>query len=216
MKFVLTALAITLAAPASAETGSFVIGGTTISFPIPAGYCRPTGEAVEAFKRLAAADTLNTTLIDLMPCANKGAVTADHIAVKTPTSAVNTNFPRAKLLTELKPDFNKPEFLAEAARNTAKLTDNLSAQAGSKVDIAGNFGPRGVDNDCAYLGGTLTFSTANGMKTPPQGAAACMSSVGEKFVSVNFYAVDPSNASVQRLTARARAMMLSMIAHKPN
>lgn len=216
MKLRFAAMALAVATPAYAATDSFMVGSTKISFPVPAGYCRAEGNAARVFAILAKADTINVTHLDLLPCAAKTVVGYDHIAVKTPVAIVNTNIARGDLLKEMKPEFDKPEFRANVAANTAKLTDNLTAQTGTKIEFAGNFGPRGLDNDCAYIAGTLVVSGQDGKKEPPQGAAACLSSVGEKFVSVNFYSADPSNASVQRLMARSRAMMLSMIAHKAN
>jgi hypothetical protein len=212
MKSVLIVSAFLIAAPAMAATDSFPVGGTTISFPVPAGYCRAEGQAAEVFKILAKSDTLNVTHLDILPCATRTVAGYDHIAVKTPVNVVNEKIARPELLAALKPEFDKPEFRANIASNVDKLTSNLQENTGSKIDLGGNFGPRGIDGDCAYVAGTLTATGPDGKSSAPQGAAACMSSVGGKFVSVNFYSADPSSIGIQKLMARARAMLLTMTA----
>ena len=216
MKWSVVSLVLLNSVATVAQAESITIGSSIVSFPAPAGYCRAEGNAAAVFQVLAAADTANVTHVDFVPCATKTTVGFDHVSVKTPKNVVDAKMERAALLEALKPEFDKPEFKANVDKGVDQMSNNLSESTGQKIAIRSNFSARGVDKDCAYIAGTLIATGGDGKAGEPQGAAACLSSVGGKFVSVNWYAKDPSPASVERLKVQARGMMLSMTARDAN
>ena len=198
------------AQPAPRET-SFAVGGVTFQLPLPQGYCLPRGQQVDIARLVAAGDTQNDTHLTLFPC-NAPADAAglgtqeDYILIKTPKQAVNAQVTREALLQGLGEAFDSPAF-AQAMASGQLLKESeqgVSNVVGTKVDLSGTVAPRGKDDVCAYLGGTLAVASRLASYTLAVGT--CVTAVGGRVLSVYWYGSDERPAGVARLLVKAKGL----------
>jgi hypothetical protein len=88
----------------------------------------------------------------------------------------------------------------------------VSDAIGMAVDLSGNVAPRGKDEVCAYLGGTM--AVASRMSSYTLAVGTCVTAVGGRAMSVNWYGSDERPAGVARLLAKAKGLALTIASHK--
>lgn len=188
------AIAAAVAAPGAAlatEKANFTVHDVTLSVDLPAGYCLPKNNDGLIAETLAKSDPQNLTLATFIRCDRQNRPEGpgnDYVLIKSPNAALTQRVERAKLLSELNAEFGKPEWQTDgngSKQSIATASQNLSDNLGGKFDIKGAIAPRGVDADCAYLGGTLQLS-GGGVSYPIIGGA-CITGVNGKIVAVYTY-----------------------------
>lgn len=201
-------------AAATGADAAFKVGSVEFLVGIPAGYCLPTGPQVEAVRVMAASDERNVTHLAFYPChppANADAhPPMDYIVLKSPRSLLNAEVNRGEFLAGLGQAFKDPAF--EALLRSGKLYDDAGKSAsqalGLKVDLSGTVRPRGTDESCAYLGGTLDVQSA--VRSYRLALGACMTAVGGKAVATYYYGSDASSDGVGRLIVKAKRLALAI------
>jgi hypothetical protein len=203
-----TALA---ADPPAAPRASFRVGGVEFQLPLPSGYCLPRGLQVDVAQLVAAGDTANVTDLTLFPCAAPTGgpdlgTQKDYVLIKTPKQAMLTQVTRKELLEGLGEAFDNLAF-TEALASGKLMKDagqGVSEVVGTKVDLSGNVAPRGKDDVCAYLGGTMTVTAA--VKSYDLSVGACITAVGGLILTIYWYGPDEGPASVARLLVKAKGV----------
>ena len=199
------------ASAASAQASQSIrVNGVEIQVPIPDGYCLPTGTDVDAFQLLAAADRENVTHLSLAPCGGSAVPALDYILIKTPREALLADIDRAGLLQGMGLVFDSPEFAAVMAATPGQVADNLSSTLGRQVDLGGELRPRGRDDVCAYLAGTMRV--ASGPQSYAISMSGCITAVGRRVVTINWYGPDRGPEGVAALIVRSRQLAASMSA----
>jgi len=195
------------AAAAQGKPGwaSFSVGSANFEMPIPAGYCLPTGKGSDAARLLATADKLNVTSLTLLSCT--GNPFGTYIIIKTPVPVVNSDFTREEMLKSLGSAFEAPSIKEKIATGALlnESADGLSTAFGQKVDLSGDMRPRGKDDACAYLGGTLELKSTQIAYRASMGS--CLTAVGRRFIAVHVYGPDKGPAGVAALIATSRRVM---------
>lgn len=203
---------IALAAPAAAQqsgTVSFSVGGVDFTAPMPAGYCAPTGDRIESAQAAAALDKNNVTNLTLDSC-GPAADPADYLIVKTPVDLVSTPMRLRDLLRD--PGFARPSEPEAPPETERRMEAAASAKRGEPVDLSGGVAALGHDAVCGYLGGTIAVAATGA--TDYFSLGGCMTVVGERVLTVFFYARGNDPAIVTRLRAKARAFALSISVRK--
>ncbi len=194
------------------ETVAINIGGTPIIAPIPAGYCIPSGKFVTVAQLLAAVDRRNVTHATFYACADGKNIdkNADYILLKTPNEALIAKLTLNKLLTEIGSVFDNTFFIK--AINSEKMDHDLEKSMKSvlhtDVNAAVNIRPLGKDDRCAYMGGTAKLE-GSGL-TSNVAVGLCMTVVGDRLISINYYGSDTSIKGVVNLTKKAKAYAQSL------
>lgn len=213
MRYGLFAAALLCAAfPASAaeRSASFRSGGVEFQLPLPAGFCLPEGKAIEAAQLLAAGDNENVTHLTLVPCEVKDDLERDYILLKTPVPAIMASFDRAEFLKEIEAASATPEVNAlfsspEIARQSG---EDLGKVLGTRVDLSGTLRPVGNDDTCWYLGGTIAVASAVANYSISVGI--CVTVVGQRLLSINWYGPDKGSPGVAELLVKAKRLALQM------
>jgi hypothetical protein len=210
--------ALAAAPPAPAEA-SFRVGGVAFQLPLPAGYCLPRELQVDVAQLVAAGDTDNVTDLTLFPCnapvsgAEMGAQ-KDYILIKTPKQALIAQVSREELIRGMGEAFEKPAFTEALA--SGQLLDRagkgVSDVLGTKVDLSGGVAPRGKDDFCAYLGGTM--AVASSIKSYTLAVGACITAVGGRVLAIYWYGPDEGPASVARLLVKAKGLATTIVNRK--
>ncbi|HYD13588.1 MAG TPA: hypothetical protein VEC11_12145 [Allosphingosinicella sp.] len=206
-------LMLALAAAASAQkaaaqaTVSFTSAGIRFDVPLPSGYCLPRGPFVEFAQQIATADVQNVTHLTLYRCDQQsGDRVVDYILIKTPRPALGTRITREQLMADLGREF------AAIPAGGSLLSDEsvdaiegrIASALGRQLEMTGSVRPLGRDSVCAYLGGIFALTMAGG--THNVSAGACVTSVAERIITVNWYGADRGSAGVAALLARARRL----------
>ncbi len=216
MKRMTACLGLLIAAPgiaAAQEKIAISIGGVELEAPMPAGYCLPTGKNKAAADLLAAADTENVTHASLFRCdqmATEAGPGNDYYLLKTPRRALVATVSRPELIAGLAREFGKAEWQeggTKAASLTEKASGSISETFNARVEVKGSFSPRGTDADCVYMGGEATVSMPD-ISYPIQ-AGACLTSVGNKMITVYTYDDPKGSDGVVRLMRRAQALAMA-------
>jgi hypothetical protein len=199
------------AAPAAAAEATFRMGGVGFRLPLPAGYCLPRGLQVDIAQLVAAGDNGNVTHLTLFPCDAPldGAGLSsqkDYILIKTPKPALIIPMGREELLKGLGEAFENPAFTQ--ALNSGQLLEDASKGVGevlgSKVDLSGDVAPRGKDDVCAYLGGTMAVAAPAQGRSYTLAVGTCVTAIGGRMMAIYWYGPDEGPASVARLLVRAK------------
>lgn len=161
------------------------VGGRKLVVPIPQGYCLPSGEAADDAKAQANLDDRNATLLFLVDCRREKAM-ENFLVIKTPLSMLTSDVSKDELLKSLSGEgFNDPDFRKrlDAGDFEKHASERASDIAGKSVTIETTFKPRGLDQNCAYLGG---ISTVTGLKDKSQtmAVAACITAVGNRGIGL--------------------------------
>lgn len=167
--------------PVSPPQVQFLIGSQLLAMPIPAGFCLPSGAAEEMATQKAGIDARNYTVATFVSC------TADnpfalYILVKTPIRAWKLTFSKTEVIQGMahEMEVNREKIMADGDRIAE---DAYKKQSGREVKIPDKWGPAGHDDDCVYLGGSISY--------PPDPnvfmAAACSTVVGQKMVAIDIF-----------------------------
>lgn len=204
----LAALAVALAAPAGAQDGrpiAFSVHGSAFTVPTPAGYCTQTEAQAAISKQVHAWDTINLTPLEISRC---GMVEAtDYMLIKTPREASRIPMARADFINLMKDQFSADlikEGIAKGSEDVSKGSDGTITMGD------GDFGYRGHDDICIYLGGSLDVTGEGGKRTGRIGT--CVTLVGGYLMTINAYDFAPNGSDEAALMARSRAMAVSISA----
>lgn len=206
-------LGLLVAAPGAAMAQDKIaisIVGVDIEAPMPTGYCLPTGKNKAAADLLAAADTENVTHTSLFRCDRMDDASGpgnDYYLLKTPRQALVASISRPELIAQLAKEFGKAEWQeggSKVSGLTDKVSDSISDTFNTPVEVKGSFSPRGTDDNCVYMGGEATVAMA-GMSYPIQ-TGACMTSVGDKVITVYVYDDPEGKDGIVRLMRKAQAL----------
>src|SRR3954468_23012087 len=143
------------------DKATFRIAGAGFEMPLPAGYCLPTGKAVDGAQITAAGDRDNVTDLTLVSCT--GEPFSSYILIKTPTTVLTLDINREQALKGLGEAFDAPDFKQKLASGEL-LRDSgkgVSDALGQRVDLVGEVKPLGKDEACAYVGGTADVKLTN-------------------------------------------------------
>lgn len=136
-------------APGQAPQGgnaTFQHSGMTYTFPMPAGFCLPTGKYLTRAEQVAASDPANVTKLTLNDCVSmtQGGNLARWGMVKSPRSMESLDVgTRDNMIAEMKRQ--------SASGTFQQALDQASAQSGVAVKVK----PLGTDYYGAYIGGTV-------------------------------------------------------------
>lgn len=178
--------------------------GVRIEAPIPEGYCPLTASDKAATDLIAAADAHNVTHATLSRCHGDGSQ-KDYYLIKSPRHALALSIPRAELLAEMAQHFGRAEWQAggKTANDLIETTSRqISDTLNTPTEVNGDFGGRGTDEDCAYIGGEAIVSLGD-LTYPIQGGG-CMTSVGNKILTVYVYDEPKGAEGVALLMRKAR------------
>ena len=202
---------LVLAVAASAETAaaqplaSFDSAGVHFEVPVPSGFCPPQGELAEFAQRAATADVQNVSHLTFYDCDQQGSERiVDYILIKTPRPALGARVTREQLMADLGAEF------AAAPSGGSMLSDEsleaiegrIASAMGTRLNLAGAVRPLGRDSECAYLGGTFTVTGPTGTFTVA--AAACITTVADRVITINWYGADRGSEGMVEMLARAR------------
>lgn len=204
--FVILAMA---SAPAAAAPLQFRISGVELTVPVPEGYCLPGGAHADAAQLVAAADDQNVTHAMLVRCGAAEAAN-DYILLKTPKQALLATVGRKELLDAVGAEFDSPLFAEELASGKlmGEVGSSLGTVLGTQVDLSGSFGPRGKDDVCAYLGGTMDVNSP--VASYALSAGSCITAVEGRIIVVHWYGPDRGAAGVAELLRKSRGLAMAM------
>ncbi len=188
------------------------VGGVKITVPIPDGYCVPDGMMAEMTKKIADMDKYNATHLTIMKCDEDGSLSPepDYFILKTPMTMLTMDVNKPGLIASMGAAFANPAFgkmmNGEAMNN--EMSSAMSEGFGTKMDFNGETRPLGKDSDCAYIGGVMEMSTE--AMSRKLATAICVTAVGKRTVTINWYGTDTTNEGVVALAKKARAIALAM------
>ena len=206
MIMMLAAAAVLAAAPAPKGEQVVQIGAVKNVVPIPAGFCLPSGNDIAIFQALAAPDVDNVTLLSLTECRKTAA--RHYLLVKTPVAALNAEVSRAELLKELGDAMETPEMSKQLEEVPGEISKGKTRQAGEPTKVTGEFGPRGRDDVCVYIGGRATTATASDSQT--QALAGCMTAVNGRMISLYAFADSTDAEAYKTLLPQLKAWAQSI------
>ena len=192
--------------------------GVRLEAPLPAGYCLPDVATQAIDDLVAAADTLNVTHVALRPCdamLSDEEPLKDYYLIKSPRAGLAASVSREAFLAEMAQHFGKAEWQVGGARVkeiTDKTNRDIRETLSPSLAVEGDFGARGTDADCAYLGGEAIVSLGTS-RYPIQGGA-CMTSVGNKVLTVYLYG-EPTENGVVALMQKSRDLAMAFKASPP-
>ena len=213
MKWVLAGAALMVPGTVHAADVTFTVHDVTLKATIPAGYCIPVNNDKLIADALATGDKDNVTLATLIRCDHAGRTEGpgnDYMLIKAPVSALSASMPRAEFLAALAGEFGKAEW--QSGESKKQVTDHaakgLSDAFNTPVDIQGDIAPRGTDDECAYLGGTLTVN--GGGVSYPIILGGCITSAANKVVGVYTYDEPGKGGGVAGKMRTARNVAMSI------
>jgi hypothetical protein len=189
----ITAAGSTAWAQASGDnprTVQFSLPGADISFPLPDGYCVPTGQYQAAASVTAAGDATNATDVSFDSCSemSAGGELSHYGMVKTPKENLVQTANRADLVAEfkgmmgdgsMKKILEDPGIAQAADKDVGKV---LGQSFKSKTSIQ----PVDVDADAAYMAGTLVITLDK--ETHVQAVGVGVTVIKGKVILYYFYA----------------------------
>ena len=207
----IAAMVATMPAPAASDRiADFRVGGVSFSLPLPTGYCLPIGAQADIAQVLAAADTVNVTVLTLNRCDGavvKGA--GDYTLIKAPISTLVRTIDRATLIDELGKAFADTDAMkALRDKSVNDAAGSLEKLGGPKLNMTGGLLPRGRDEVCGYMGGAS--HVASGAIEYDQAVGSCITAVGGRVIVIHRYGTRVDDTGVLKLMREARAMALSI------
>lgn len=201
------AMAVSAASPAAGAYEDIHIGTVAVRIPIPAGFCKPTGDDSEVMQRLAAGDQENTTHLSLIEC--KPTAKDRYYLLKTPTDALNESIDRAEAIKGLSAAVETPEFVDKLnGEISQQVGEEKSRATGTRTEIGSKLAPRGHDDVCVYMGGLMT--TTAGDQSQTQAIGSCMTVVGNRLLSITLYEDSSDPAEYKRILPELKALALRM------
>jgi hypothetical protein len=206
-KSMLAALLLIGSSAAAAEGAArFSIGGVALEAAVPAGYCLPREEQAAAVRTLAAGDSRNVTHLALLACTPAQGQVSSYILLKTPNEAVSATLELDQFLADAGAAFDNPAFKAmlESGELQEESEASMGKAMGAKIDLAGDLRPLGKDERCAYIGGVMQ------VKSPAAdyriAIGMCMTVVGGRLLTINWYGPDRGSAGVAELLVKAKRL----------
>lgn len=209
MKIWILTMAAMAPGTAHAADMSFSIDDVRLTAPIPAGYCIPTGRDKTVADLVAKGDAENLTLATLIRCDQAGRAEGfgnDYMLIKTPIAAMGVRLQRAEFLQALAAEFGKADWQSGqlGAQATDDAAKNVSDTLKTPIEIKGEIKPRGTDEDCAYLGGSVNVTGAG--VAYPIILGGCMTTAGDKVLAVYSYGDPGTGGGVAGKMRSARAV----------
>lgn len=204
----LVALTTMPAAALAAGPMSFSVGDVAMKGNIPDGYCLPSGKAKTIADLLAKGDPDNATPVMLARCDqldNPEGMRYDYYLIKAPRMSYPP-MTRAEFIKMMADEFALPIYQnGESSKTTIdNAAGNLTKALGTKVDLSGEIKPRGTDDVCMYLGGTLNVSSS--AANYPIVVGGCGTIVGGKMLFVYSYGDPAKENGVATQMGRARVV----------
>jgi len=177
--------------------------GVDLTIPHPKGYCLPSGNAELTAQQFAAADSGSVTKLTLVNC-DPRLTFEDYLNVKVPAHAVDLTMNRPEFLELMRKTFASAGFseFVKSGKAQSAVEGHYRAVGAKDAKVAGGLVPRKIDETCGYLGGDMTVTS--GGQTKSMTAAACMTSIGGRIMSL--YAIKPKgdNGSYESLFVELR------------
>jgi len=188
---------------ATSRITTFQVSGITFAFPIPDGFCLPTGRYATQANLTANGDPANITDVSFDDCAamaTNGNLTRWGM-VKTPRQYVSLDAgTREKFIQDLKAQFASGEFERSMNQGAAQ------AQPGIGTHVR----PLGTDANGGYIGGTLTMNGPNRPMTLT--GVWSLTVVKHRVTMVYLYGPYHSQKDVDALVALVRTATAKFIA----
>ncbi|MBD3732021.1 MAG: hypothetical protein IE934_04755 [Sphingopyxis sp.] len=179
---------------------------------MPDGYCVPDGSDRELLDLTASGDKQNITPVSLIRCERRNhpdGIGFDYVLIKAPRKVLAARIDRAEFLKMMAPEMGKADWQDHQGQEIlGGVSKDMSDALGSDISVTGSIGPHGVDSDCAYLGGTLEVETITGKRSILVGG--CMTTTGEKIMTVNTYAAADTPGGVARQMRRAHDLAMQI------
>jgi hypothetical protein len=200
--------ALAAAANSPAAHQDIQIGTVVLRVPLPAGFCKPTGQDAAVMQLLTASDSRNITHASFVECKDTSA--HRYIQLKTPVQVFNADLDLAETLKSMAEALEEPELAAKFQSKDFRnqIGEEKSKVLGAKTELSGEFGPRGHDEVCVYLGGLVTTTINDATET--QAAATCMTVVGKRMISINQYEDTTDPKAYETLMGKARQLALKI------
>lgn len=193
--------------PAAAQNPTlFSIGPATFRADGLSGYCLPNAELKAIEQLMAAADTMNVTLLTMVRCDDAIApLTMDeYFILKAPKTELFATLTQEQLFEGLSEEFGNPQ--SEVNMLDGKVMDEVSETytnlLNTELKVDGTINPAGIDDVCGYLAGVLELSSDG--ETIKASAAVCLTIAKNKLLSVNYYAPGETEADVRSAMAKAK------------
>ena len=192
------------------------LGTTKILVPFPTGFCAPATEQEKAAEQLiAAADSDNITHLTLTECGKPTGYEgkAEYLMLKTPRQALMAHIDRNAVQKEF------AQVIATNAVDTSKSLENanrdLNKTLSVEMDITGDIQLRGQDDVCTYMTGAVDVASAQLGSAYKVAFAGCITTVDKKLISVNWYSYEVTPASIEKMKAKAKALIIAMSGDRP-
>jgi len=141
----------------ASETVPFSLPGKPYEFPLPAGYCLPTGRYAEQAAHAAAADQVNQTDVAYYICSEMAAnsATSGWGMLKTPKALIASSpGTRESVISYFSKQVN-PDDLARMNAESARLANKGLHDVGEHGSVSLDLRPLTTDGIAAYMGGTV-------------------------------------------------------------
>jgi len=151
-----------------ARMGTFMLPGIEFKFPLPAGFCLPTGRYDDRARLTAGADTANITDISFDDCADmaSGADLSRWGMVKTPRVYASADAgTREKFLRDLKAEIASGDFQKSMEQGVDDSNEALQQMYGPGAHVGAHMVPLETDANAGYIGGTITVNGEHGPVT---------------------------------------------------
>ncbi|TRD12217.1 hypothetical protein FGU71_10325 [Erythrobacter insulae] len=195
-------------APAAADDNliEFAIESGRFALPMPDGFCLPEDEFAELAEEYASGDTRNITPVDVQRC---GTFENDYILIKSPRGLAAITQSKEEFIAGLAAELEKQDLRRKGEKRG--YTDMRDSTEGDRdIDLI-DFGYRGADDQCAYLGGQLLVTFSDG-KEEMVHVGSCGTVIGNRHMFVHSYARMTSGATVEQMKARSRAISETILA----
>ncbi len=205
-------LAATLGtALAAVKLVKFQIGAVRLVMPLPQGFCEPTGSMIGLAQAAAAADRQNVTVVTLLACNRSPKLEPwrNYVLIKAPIGLLNTAFSKQAGLNQMDQVFAGPNSPKFDEAMTQKIAEDSEQSLGAQVEIRGQFGYAGRDQDCVYLAGPMQGKVSGVDKVATGQIATCITVTGGRMFAVNLYEI-PAVKPISELKAQARQIALSI------
>jgi hypothetical protein len=145
----------------AADTVPFSLPGIAFKFPLPAGYCVPTGRYADQAAHAAAADETNRTDVSYYICSDMAAnsATSGWGMLKTPNALVDKSGGSRAALIDYFSKLVKPADLAKMNAESARIASKGLHDVGEKGSVSLDLRPLDTDAIAAYMGGTVTIGS---------------------------------------------------------
>ena len=207
---------LTLPANAASKVQTITIGATKIDVPIPTGFCVSESAQDKAGDELMAlGDPDNITHMILSECGKSKSYQgkAEYFMLKTPRQIVLAEIDRKTALQEF------AAVIASNAVDTKQAMNNANRDINKvmpvDMNIVGDIQLRGQDDICTYITGAADVTAEKVGAAYRVALAGCLTTVDKKLISVNWYSYEVTPASIEKMKAKAKALIIAMSGNRP-